>query len=521
MTLPTSGPLSLSDIQTEFGGSNPIQLSEYYAGGGLVPAGTTGTYGAVPSSGAIGIQNFYGTSNIRNFSTLFVAESSASDTILNSWGTVINSSNQAYTFGTYSVTLSGGAGYITSYKTVQSANNGDVVSNLAMAVDTGVGSYTTLQSAPAIDSSNNVYTLYYAAFGGGNQILKYDSSNNLVWSYIGLLNTSLSATHNSYGFKTLAVSANGNIYFGGRNSPGLALIVAWTSTPSFSWAKTITTGSNPYFETTGVSVDSGNNVYVAGWGYNSGTGASYVSFLVKFNSAGTVQWQRRVGSTNTVSTGCYTDASDNTYTYGTENTSGYTHLIKVDASGTVLWKVDIQSPVNSTITGVVVDASGNVYGVASAQTGKLIVFKLNSAGTRQWTRVLDSTNTYAQWRAATNPSITLDTTGAVIITAGLSIGSAAFNDTYVTYLFRLAADGTGVPQTITNTVGIGGITNSVIDYYDQTVTFPASSIGFATVTLTYAVVTSASFTSSGTFTTYTESIPYGSGSANINTVTIT
>lgn len=64
MTLPTSGPLSLANIQTEFGGSNPISLSEYYAGGTYVPAGTTGTYGAVPSSGAISIRNFYGTSNV-------------------------------------------------------------------------------------------------------------------------------------------------------------------------------------------------------------------------------------------------------------------------------------------------------------------------------------------------------------------------------------------------------------------------------------------------------------------------
>ena len=62
MPLPTSGPLTLNDIQTEFGGSNPIGLDEYYAGGAYVPAGTSGTYGAVPSSGAISIQNFYGTS---------------------------------------------------------------------------------------------------------------------------------------------------------------------------------------------------------------------------------------------------------------------------------------------------------------------------------------------------------------------------------------------------------------------------------------------------------------------------
>lgn len=64
MALPASGPLSLTDIQTEFGGSNPVGINEYYAGGGLVPAGTSGTYGAVPSSGQISIQNFYGTASV-------------------------------------------------------------------------------------------------------------------------------------------------------------------------------------------------------------------------------------------------------------------------------------------------------------------------------------------------------------------------------------------------------------------------------------------------------------------------
>lgn len=67
MALPTSGPLTLADIQTEFGGSNPISLSEYYAGGTYVPAGTSGTYGAVPSSGTISIRNFYGTSALSFF----------------------------------------------------------------------------------------------------------------------------------------------------------------------------------------------------------------------------------------------------------------------------------------------------------------------------------------------------------------------------------------------------------------------------------------------------------------------
>jgi hypothetical protein len=71
MTIPSSGPVTFTDIQTEFGGSNPIALNEYYAGGTYVPAGTTGTYGAVPSSGQISVQNFYGTTA---FTPIYIEE---------------------------------------------------------------------------------------------------------------------------------------------------------------------------------------------------------------------------------------------------------------------------------------------------------------------------------------------------------------------------------------------------------------------------------------------------------------
>jgi hypothetical protein len=63
MPLPTSGPLSLNDIKGEFGGPTSPSLGDYYAGGTYVPAGTSGTNGAVPSSGTISINNFYGTSS--------------------------------------------------------------------------------------------------------------------------------------------------------------------------------------------------------------------------------------------------------------------------------------------------------------------------------------------------------------------------------------------------------------------------------------------------------------------------
>src|SRR6185312_7251189 len=59
MTLPSSGPLSFSALQGEFGGSNPISLSEYYRGGGLVP--NISANSSVPTSGIAHLSNFYGT----------------------------------------------------------------------------------------------------------------------------------------------------------------------------------------------------------------------------------------------------------------------------------------------------------------------------------------------------------------------------------------------------------------------------------------------------------------------------
>jgi hypothetical protein len=69
VTLPVwsnTTPLSLGNIQAEFGGTGNISLSEYYAGGLYVTAGTTGDYQGVttpiPSSGNISIGYFYGAS---------------------------------------------------------------------------------------------------------------------------------------------------------------------------------------------------------------------------------------------------------------------------------------------------------------------------------------------------------------------------------------------------------------------------------------------------------------------------
>ena len=59
MAVTSSEPISITDLVTEFGGDAPHSLTEYYRNGGLVP--TNSTNGSVPTSGAISLTNFFGT----------------------------------------------------------------------------------------------------------------------------------------------------------------------------------------------------------------------------------------------------------------------------------------------------------------------------------------------------------------------------------------------------------------------------------------------------------------------------
>ena len=58
MAIPSSGTITLSDIKAEFGGPDPIVLSNYYKGGSYVL--TTDFAPGVPTSGTIKLSDFYG-----------------------------------------------------------------------------------------------------------------------------------------------------------------------------------------------------------------------------------------------------------------------------------------------------------------------------------------------------------------------------------------------------------------------------------------------------------------------------
>lgn len=107
MALQTSGPISLQDIQGEFGGSNPISLSEYYSAAS-----------GIPSSGAISLLDFYGASSVTE---------------------IVVSTNQA------DMDL---AGYAT-------ANGWDGTSALLVTINSGVVVYGSDTSTPALTISGS------------------------------------------------------------------------------------------------------------------------------------------------------------------------------------------------------------------------------------------------------------------------------------------------------------------------------------------------------------------------------
>jgi hypothetical protein len=222
MTLPSSGPLSLSDIQGEFGGSNPISLSEYYAGGAYVPPGTSGTYGAVPSSGAIGIRNFYGTTKFTPVTNTYTT----------------GSGNETVPTGATSLTLtvvgaggSGGSSYVDFGSDIYNSGGGGGgagYSNITRAVASGDWSTTIAYSVGTSGGVSSTTTGSLAAGavsltgGGGGAGGSADSGSGGAGGTAGTASGGSTNTSGSAGGNGSTSSSSGNAGGAGGASGGTA-----------------------------------------------------------------------------------------------------------------------------------------------------------------------------------------------------------------------------------------------------------------------------------------------------------
>ena len=172
-----------------------------------------------------------------------------------------------------------------------------------------------------------------------------------------------------------------------------------------SWTRQL--GTSSYEWGYGVTTDSSDNLYVTGYtggGLDGNTNLGKEDIiLVKYNSSGTKQWTRQLGTTgNDYGQGVTTDTSDNIYVTGFTNgdldgntSSGYydIFLVKYNSSGTKQWTKQLGTSSYDYGNDVTTDSSGNVYvtgwtnggldGNTSSGDYDIFLVKYDPSGTKQ------------------------------------------------------------------------------------------------------------------------------------------
>ena len=215
-----------------------------------------------------------------------------------------------------------------------------------------------------------------------------------------------------YGVTT---DSSGNIYVTGTTGGGLdgntnsgsndIFLVKYNSSGTIQWTKQLGTSGYDYGQD--VTTDSSDNIYVTGstggdLDGNTSSGGNDI-FLVKYNSSGTKQWTKQLGtSSSDGGMGVTTDSSGNIYVTGTTggDLDGNSHsgqedifLVKYNSSGTKQWTKQLGTSSNDIGRGVTTDSSGNIYvtgetrgnldGNTNSGGKDIFLVKYNSDGVKQ------------------------------------------------------------------------------------------------------------------------------------------
>ena len=286
-------------------------------------------------------------------------------------------------------------------------------------------------------------------------VVKYNSSGTKQWTkqygtdrYDEARGVATDSSGNVYVVGGTKGNLNG-ISNSGRTD---AFVIKFNSSDTKQWTKKLGTWQNDLAN--GVATDSSGNFYVTGFTYQDMDGNTSAGnadlFVAKYNSSGTKQWTKQLGtSKHDRARGVVTDSSGNVYvtgdTYGGldgNTNAGYNDLfvVKYNSSGTKQWTKQLGTSSTDLANGVATDSSGNVYvaggtyggldGNTNAGNSDLFVVKYNSSGTKQWTKQLGSSSRDYDYGVATDSSRNVYVSGDTY--GGLDNNTnAGYNDLFV------------------------------------------------------------------------------------------
>ena len=288
--------------------------------------------------------------------------------------------------------------------------------------------------ANGTDSSGNMYIAGSTRNDTNSQnyayLAKLNSSGVVQWQK-NVITSGTNDSGSQNGILKMRVTSAGDIYVVGNllEPSGVNRFVAkFNTSGTEQWFRRLknqgSTSTSDNYQAPGtyaLNIDSSENVYAAVGGYNSGSTRG-ITTLFKFNSSGTLQWQRNLQNNNTTNGNAYQihigalaiDSSLNVFAGGTFNDGGSVRFFahKLNSSGTSQWirQLDPLSGTSTyasaTLTDAACDSNGDVYFVgftpnSSAGTPGIII-KYNTGGTIQWQKVISNSSRTA---ATVNNSI--------------------------------------------------------------------------------------------------------------------
>jgi len=296
------------------------------------------------------------------------------------------------------------------------------------------GSGSDVLQGVTTDSSDNIIAVGYTGSDGAGSndfiIAKYDSSGTLLWERL------LGGTTVDLGYGITADSSDNIIVVGQTNSDGAgtydSLVAKYNSSGTLQWDRTLGgIGTDVCRE---VAVDSSDNIIIAGYTNSDGAG-SYDFLIAKYNSSGTLQWDKTLGGANVeIGYGVAVDSSDNIIIVGYTSSVGVGNydafVAKYNSSGTLQWDRTLGGTLNNENYAVTVDSSDNIITVGytnsdGAGNDDVLIAKYNSSGTLQWDRTLGGTGDEV------GLGVTVDSSDNIILTGRTASDGEGGNDILV------------------------------------------------------------------------------------------
>lgn len=380
----------------------------------------------------------------------------------------------------------------------------DIAGNCQWVRQFGDGTNNTTSYNNAVDSSGNLYVLattFYATDRDFN-LFKFNSSGVLQWKK-KLDATGINATG------AISIDSSDNIYVCGEtNQYGEGgtdlLVMKLDSSANIIWQKTLgTAGTEGSFG--GIAVDSGGNVIVSGYNLDD-------VLIAKYNSSGVLQWQRKFGAVKVdtydieYSVNIAVDSNDNIYIAGYESDqSGINYyyagiLVKYNSSGVIQWQkraVKSDSFPYSRRTffyGITIDSADNIYVTgpsyeylsSAPDLYPVYIAKLNTSGSIVWERIL-----YHSSEQTGGQGISIDEYGDLCIVGDITGSGSA----YYPLLFKVPSDGSLVGSYGSFTYESDSLTWSDSTYTDSATSFTVgiSSFSFTDSSLTESAYSCSNF----------------------------